>query len=93
MPSNSVRVSPSSRGPLALATEIHAFEERRVELEQKYLGKFVLFYGAEFIGAFDDLNSAAKEAIGRFGRGPYLIRKVGVPSTVDAGTALHIKAR
>jgi hypothetical protein len=36
------------------------------------------------------LNSAAKEAIGRFGRGPYLIRKVGVPSTVDAGTALHI---
>jgi hypothetical protein len=64
-----------------------------VELEQRYLGKFVLFYGAEFIGAFEDLNSAAKEAIARFGRGPYLIRKVGEPPTVDAGTALHIKAR
>ena len=93
MPNNSLRVALPRAEPLALATEIHAFEERRVELEQKYLGKFVLFYGAEFIGAFDDLNSAAKEAIGRFGRGPYLIRKVGVPSSVDAGTALHIKAR
>jgi hypothetical protein len=93
MPSNSVKVALSSAGPLALAAEIHAFEERRVELEQKYLGKFVLFHGAEFVGAFEDLNSAAKEAIGRFGRGPYLIRKVGVPPTVDAGTAVHIKAR
>lgn len=64
---------------MALETEIHAFEGRKKELEQYYLGKFVVFRGQELIGAFDSFNAAAAEAVRRFGRGPYLIRQVGAP--------------
>jgi len=63
----------------SLATEIEAFESRRAELEQRYLWKFVVFKGREFIGAWDTLDAAAAAAVARFGRGPYLIRQVGVP--------------
>ena len=62
-----------------LATEIAAYEKKREELERLYPGKFVVFRGAELIGAWDTLNAAAGEAVARFGQGPYLIRQVGAP--------------
>lgn len=64
---------------MALETEIAAYEGRREELEKHHMGKFVVFHGDEFIGAFDTLDNAAAEAVRRFGRGPYLIRQVGRP--------------
>jgi len=66
---------------MALEKEIRAYEAQREELEQHYRGKFVIFHDEEFIGAFDSLDAAAQEAVRRFGRGPYLIRQVGVPSS------------
>lgn len=62
-----------------LETEINAFEQRRAELERDYLRKWVVFRGERLIGAWDTLDAAAKVAVARFGRGPYLIRRVGVP--------------
>jgi hypothetical protein len=62
-----------------LAAEIRAYEEKLPEMEKTFPGKFVVFKGNEFIGAWDTLNSAAAEAVARFGRGPYLIRQVGAP--------------
>jgi len=72
---------------MALEREIRAFEARRGELEEQYNRKFVIFHDDDFAGAFDDFDSAAREAIKRYGRGPYLIRQVGVPPTeyVPAG--------
>jgi len=72
---------------MALEREIRAFEARRGELEKQYNRKFVIFHDDDFAGAFDDFDSAAREAIKRYGRGPYLIRQVGVPPTeyVPAG--------
>ena len=69
-----------------LATEIEAYEAQRAELERTYLGKFVVFTGQDFIGAWDTLDAAATEAVARFGRGPYLIRQVGgaPPPTLPA---------
>lgn len=64
---------------MPLETEIAAYEAKRVELERHYKGKFVIFHDGEFIGAFDSFDAAADEAVRRFGRGPYLIRQVGVP--------------
>jgi hypothetical protein len=64
---------------MALETEIAAFESNQKELEQHHNGKYVVFRGDEFIGAFDTFDAAAREAVNRFGRGPYLIRQVGVP--------------
>lgn len=62
-----------------LEREIRAFEARRGELEKRYHRKFVIFHGDDFVGAFDDFDAAAREAIKLYGRGPYLIRQVGVP--------------
>jgi hypothetical protein len=64
---------------MALETEIRAFDARRRELEDHHHGKWVVFHGDEFVGAFDTLGNAAAEAAQRFGRGPYLIRQVGAP--------------
>lgn len=63
---------------MALETEIRAYEAKREELERHHKGKFVVFHGEDFVGAFDDFNKAAGEAVRLFGRGPYLIRQVGV---------------
>lgn len=65
---------------MALETEIRAFEAQREELERHYKGEFVIFHGEEFIDAFHSLDAVAEEAVRRFGRGPYLIRQVGVPT-------------
>ncbi len=62
-----------------LVVEIQAFEKKQAELEKLYAGKFVVFKGSDFIGAWDTLNAAGAEAVARFGRGPYLIRQVGAP--------------
>lgn len=60
-----------------LGQEIESFGRMKEELLKHHNGKFVVFKGSEFVGAFDTLDNAAKEAISRFGRGPYLIRQVG----------------
>ena len=65
---------------MALETEIRAYDAKLEELERVHKGKFVVFHGDDFVGAFDDFNAAAAEAVRLFGRGPYLIREVGVPS-------------
>ena len=46
-----------------LEIEIQAYEKKRPELEKAYAGKFVIFKGEDFIGAWDTLNAAAVEAV------------------------------
>ncbi len=67
---------------MPLETEIAAYEAKREELERLYNGKFVIFHGEDFVGAFDSFDAAAEEAVRRFGRGPYLIRQVGAPPLI-----------
>ena len=62
-----------------LGREIEAFERQKRQLEENHMGKFVVIKGDDLIGAWDTLDTAAREAVRRFGRGPYLIRQVGVP--------------
>jgi hypothetical protein len=57
--------------------DIHAYDERRSELERQYDGKFVVFHGGQLAGAFDDFDSAGEAALRKFGDSPVLIRKVG----------------
>ena len=63
----------------ALDREIEMYEKRRAELEERCLGKWVVFYDQELTGPFDTFEGAAEEAVRLFGRGPYLIRRVGAP--------------
>ena len=64
---------------VTLLENIAVYDQRRDVLETEYLGKWVLFHNGEFIGAYDDFQDVANEAVTRFGRGPYLIREVGAP--------------
>ena len=73
--------------PATLEENIQAYEAQQEELEKYYKGKYVVFFDREKIDSFDNFDAAAREAIRRFGRGPYLIRQVGqremrLPSSV-----------
>lgn len=61
----------------SLRENIEAYEARQEEMEKYYMGKHVVFYNREKVDSFDTFDAAAREAIRRFGRGPYLIREVG----------------
>ena len=60
-----------------LDENITVYDKMRDYLEAELLGKWVIFYDEELAGSYDDFEDAAIDAIKRFGRGPYLIRKVG----------------
>ena len=60
-----------------LSQEIAAYESRRNELETDYFGKWVVFHDEELAGLYDSFEEASQDATIRFGRGPYLIRRVG----------------
>jgi hypothetical protein len=62
-----------------LKDEIAAYDAMRADLEAKSLGKWVLVHDCEKIGLYDSFDDAAKDAVHRFGRGPYLIRQIGAP--------------
>jgi hypothetical protein len=61
-------------------TDIAAFEKMQPELEEKYMGKWVIFHNEKFVAVHGSFESAAQDAVARFGRGPFLIRQVGVSS-------------
>jgi hypothetical protein len=62
-----------------LKDEIAAYDTMRADLEATSLGKWVLVHDRAVIGIYESFDSAASEAVHRFGRGPYLIRQIGAP--------------
>jgi hypothetical protein len=74
---------------MALETEIAAFERRFDKFEKHHKGKFVVFHGEEMVGAFDTFDNAAREAVSRFGRGPYLIRQVGASPPIMPASVMY----
>ncbi len=63
-----------------LEENIAAYEEVVDDLELEHLDKWVTFYDCDLVGTYQSSEDAAKDAIFRFGRGPYLIKRVGVRS-------------
>jgi hypothetical protein len=72
-----------------LVQERKLFERLRPELEARSKGKWALIRDSEFVGTFDDFEAAAKEAVRRFGRGPYLIREVGAPDVTLPASVIY----
>lgn len=62
-----------------LSKEIAAYDNLRNELETDHFGEWVIVRDENLVGTFPDFQDAAAEAVRRFGRGPYLIRRVGAP--------------
>ena len=63
----------------SLDREIVAFDAMRDDLESHSMGKWVIVRDQRLVGAYDNFEIAATEAVRRFGRGPYLIRQIGAP--------------
>ena len=72
-----------------LAGEIAAYEQRQGELESEHLHKWVVFREEELIGVYETLDDAADEAVRKFGRGPFLLRRVGEPPLGHPASLLH----
>jgi hypothetical protein len=62
-----------------LKDDIAAYDAMKADLEAKSLGKWVVVHERKLIGTYESFDAAAKDAVHRFGRGPYLIRQVGAP--------------
>ena len=61
-----------------LKQEILAYDEMRRELESDHFGEWVVVHNRQVAGTYESFQEAAKDAVQRFGRGPYLIRRIGV---------------
>ncbi len=60
-----------------LEQEIKTFERERARLEKDYMGKYVLIQGEAIIDTYDNFENAADEGLRRFGKKPFLIRRIG----------------
>lgn len=76
----------------ALAREMRAYDAQCQQLEATYPNKYVVFKGDSFVGAWDTLDAAARAAVARYGRGPYLIRQVGAPAPTLPASVLFRSA-
>ena len=75
-----------------LSEEIAAYERMQDALETDHFGEWVVVRDGELIGTYLAFEDAAAEAIGRFGRGPYLIRQVGEgPVTLSASLLFGLR--
>ena len=68
--------------PATLDEKIAVYDSIRERLEQEYFGQWVVFHDRAFVGNYDEFEVAADVAVTRFGRGPYLIRQVGIHEVV-----------
>jgi hypothetical protein len=78
-----------TREALTLDSEIAAYEKMQKELEEKYMGKWVLFYQGKLVSVYESFDDAAGDAVARFGRGPYLIRQVGAPAITLPASVMY----
>ncbi len=72
-----------------LKEEMAAYERMRDDLELDHFGKWVVVHEAQLAGIYDSFEVAADKAVQSFGRGPYLIKRVGEPPMVLPVSALY----
>lgn len=73
----------------SLNNEIAAYARMKTKLEAECLGSWVVIRNEAVVGTFDSLETAAPFALGRFGRGPFLIREVGAPPAALPASVLY----
>src|SRR5947209_5562276 len=88
--SNREYVQSHVRCQMPLEKELAQFEKMKSELLKNHEGKFVLIRGEEFIGTFDSAENAYGEGVKRFGRDPFLIKKVTEREEVYRNQALYL---
>ena len=74
-----------------ITKDLAAFEAMRAELEAHSHSKWAVFHAAALVDVYDTFETAASQAVAKFGRGPYLIRQIGAPQfTMPASVAYRI---
>jgi hypothetical protein len=61
---------------MPLEMELEAFSRMKQQLLAAHAGKFALIHEAEFLGAFDTAENAYGEGVAKFGRGPFLVKRI-----------------
>jgi hypothetical protein len=72
-----------------LSDDIAVYDAMRADLESECLGKWVVVHNKTLEGTFDSFDDAAKLAVHRFGRGPYLIRQIGAGSITLPASVMY----
>jgi hypothetical protein len=72
-----------------LDKDIAAFKKMQAELEAHHKGKWVVFRAGELVGVYDSFDSAAVDAVARFGEGPFLIRQLGAGDFVMPASVMY----
>ena len=73
----------------ALSDEISAYETMRNGLETDHFGEWALVHHGDLVGTYESFELAADEAVRKFGKGPYLIRQIGVPAPSLPASVLY----
>ena len=75
-----------------LDREIAAYDAMRASLENEHMGQWVVVREEQLVGLYPSFEDAARVAVERFGRGPYLIRKIGAaPVALPASVVYHLR--
>ena len=61
-----------------LEREFEFYENNKIEIRKKYLGKQIVIVGNEIIGVYDDLDEAYEETIKTHTLGTFMIHDVPV---------------
>ncbi len=72
-----------------LSKQISAYEEMREHLELDHFGEWVVVHDETLAGTYESFEEAAEDAVRQFGRGPYLIRRVGETSVTLPASVLY----
>ena len=72
-----------------LESEIARYGSMREELEREHMSEWALIHDNALIGTYRTFEDAGTEAVKRFGRGPYLIRKIGAPPMTLPASVLY----
>lgn len=73
-----------------LATETAFFDRNRESFAERYPGRYLLIRGESLVGHFDTFEAAVDEGARRFGRGPFLARRVGEDAPTLSAPALTL---
>jgi hypothetical protein len=75
---------------MPLEVELATFEKMKENLLKTYKDKFALIHGEEFIGAFDTPDTAYQEGINKFGKEPFLVKRISEKEEVYRNQALSL---
>jgi len=61
-----------------LEKEFEFYENNKIEIRKKYLGKRIVIVGDQIIGAYNDIDEAYQEAVKTHAPGTFMIHDVPV---------------